>query len=137
MVDHYQSAAPTQQVLCGLHDLGQRYGEFMPGNGLLRVGIEAPVADGTIGRITHHGAKDTRGKERRHLADVALHNTDAVLQTIADDIVLGEYRERALEFQPNKAHMWEAACQQERYDTTASAQVNEWVGSRDRHKVCQ
>ena|SRR5712691_7945386 len=137
MVDHHKSPAPTQQVLCGLHELGQGYGEFVPCYGLLWIGIEAPVADGTIGRIAHNGTEYTGGKQRRHLADVALHNGDAVFQAIAGDILMGEHCERGLEFQPNKTDMWKAAGQQERHDTAASAEIDEPVSSSGRHKVCE
>src|SRR5262249_61731402 len=100
MVDHHKSTAPTQQVLCGPHELGQRYSEFMPGNGLLRVGIEAPVAHSTIGRIAHHSTEHARGKKRRDLADVALDNADAMLQAIAGDILMRRDYPRGLQRHP-------------------------------------
>jgi hypothetical protein len=98
MVDHHKSTAPTQQVLGGLHELGQRDSEFVPCYGLLRIRIEAPVANRTVGRIAHDGTERARGKERRHLADVTLHDADAVFQAIADDILLRQDDQRALQF---------------------------------------
>ena len=63
MVDHDEETSPTQQVLGGPHELGQRYGQFVPGHGLLRVGIETPVAYGTIGRITHNRTERASGEK--------------------------------------------------------------------------
>src|SRR5262245_47031285 len=136
MVDHHKSTVPTQQMLGGLHELGQGDGEFVPGNGLLWIGIEAPVADRTVGRIAHYCTEHVRGKKQRYLADVTLDNADAVSQAIAGDILLGEHCKRGLEFQPNKTNMRETACQQERHDTAASAEIDERIGSCSRHEVC-
>jgi hypothetical protein len=108
-------------VLCGLHELGQRYGEFVPCYGFLWIGIEASVANSTIGRIAHDGTERARGKERRHLADVTLDNADAVCQAIAGDVLMRQAYQRALQFQPHEACMRETACQQERHDTTTGA----------------
>jgi len=109
----------------------------MPCYSLLWIRIEVPIADGTVGRIAHHGTERARGKQRRHLADVALHNADAVLQAIAGDILLRQYYQRVLKFQPNKAYMWKAACQKERHDTAAGAQIDERVSSHGWHKIRQ
>ena len=137
MVDHDEETSPTQQVLCGLHELGQGDGEFMPCYGLLWIRIEAPVANGTVGRIAHDSTERARGKERRYLADVTLDNADAVSQAIAGDILLRQDYQRALQFQPHEAGMRETAGQQERHDATTGAQIDERIGSRGRHKVCE
>ncbi len=137
MVDHHQSPASTQQVLGGLHELGQGYGEFVPCDGFLCIGIEASVADGPIGRIAHYSPKRARGKERRHLADVTLHNANAVCQAIAGDILLRQNNQRALQFEPHEACRREAACQQQCHDATASTEIDERVGRCRWDKICE
>src|SRR5262249_46632207 len=137
MVDYDEAPSPTQQVLGGPHELGQGDSEFVPCYGLLCIGIEASVSNRTVGRIAHDGTERARGKKRWHLADVTLHNADAVLQTIAGDILLRQDDQRTLQFQPHEACLRETACQQERHDTTTGAEIDERVSSSGRHKVCE
>jgi len=66
-----------------------------------------------------------------------LHNANAVLQAIAGDILLREHREGGLKFQPNKAYMGQATGQQQRYDTTASAEIDERVSRCRWDKICE
>src|SRR5262245_53144722 len=110
MVDHHKPPASTQQVLGGLHELGQGDSEFVPCDGFLCIGIEAPMTNGAIRGIAYYSSKHARGKERWHLADVALYNADAVCQAIAGDILLRQNNQRALQFEPHEACMWETAC---------------------------
>jgi hypothetical protein len=81
--------------------------------------------------------KNAGGKKRWHLANVTLDNTDTVLQAITYDILLRLHRQRPLQFEPNEVCRWETTRQQERYDTTASAEVNTRVCCPGRYKVRQ
>jgi len=137
MIDHDESPSPMRQVLCGLYQLWQRDGEFVPRYRLLRVRIQAPVAHRTVGRITHDSTERTGGEKRRHLADIALDDAETVLQAIAGDILLREHGQRALEFQPNQVDMRKTTCQKERHNPTAGAEVNEWGSHCSRDKIRQ
>jgi len=58
-----------------------------------------------------------------------------VLQAITNHILLGEYNQRALEFQPNTAQARETTGQEKRYHAAASAEINAEIKRCSRDKV--
>jgi len=137
MVHHDEQASSTQQMPSCLDQLWQSNGEFMPRYRLLRVWVQASMAHGTVGRITHNDTEHAGGEKRRDLAQVTLHDMYTVLEAITNHILLGQHSQRALQLQTDAAQVRETTRQEERYYATASAEVN--AGSRHwcRDKVCQ
>src|SRR5262245_6691117 len=103
MIHHDKPTSPTQQMPSGLDQLWQGDGEFVPRYRLLWVWIQASMAHGTIGRITHNGTEHAGGEKRRYLAHVTLDDPYPVLQTITDHILPGKPSQRALQLQTDTA----------------------------------
>jgi len=103
MIHHDEPASATQQMPGCLDQLWQGNGEFVPRYRLLWAWIQASMAHGTIGRITHNGTEHAGGEKRRDLTHVTLHDPYPVLQTITDHILLGKHSQRALQLQTDAA----------------------------------
>src|SRR2546430_16232826 len=103
MIHHDEQSSSTQQMPGCLDQLWQCNGKFVPRYRLLWVWIQASMAHGTIGRITHNGTEHAGGGKGRDLAHVTLHDPYLVLQTITDHILLGERSQRALQLQTDAA----------------------------------
>src|SRR5438128_2288247 len=103
MIHHNEQASSAQQMPGCLDQLWQCNGEFVPRYRLLWVWIQASMAHGPVGRITHHGTEPASGEKRRYLAQISLDNAYTVLQAITDHVLLGEHSQRALELETNTA----------------------------------
>ena len=137
MIHQDEQASAVQQMPGGLHQLWQGDGEFVPRYRLFRVWVQAPMAHGPVGWITHHGAEPASGEKRRCLAHISLDDAYTVLQTITDHVLLGQHNQRALEFQTNTVQVRETTCQEERHHAAASAEVDTGGRRWGRNKVRQ
>jgi len=137
MVHHDEQASSTQQMPNCLDQLWQSNGEFMPRYRLLGVWVQASMAYGTVGRITHNDTEYTGGEKRRYLAHVTLNDTYTVFEAITDHILLGKHSQRALQLQTDTVQVWETTRQEECHHATASAEVDAGGRRWCRNKVGQ
>jgi len=137
MVHHGEQSPACQDVLTPLHQLHQGQGKFMPSHGFFRLGMKPAAAHGTIGGITDYSAKRTSGKETLGTADIGLDNVYLMFQAIAQDILARHSHQGSPQLQTDYACLREAACQKQRHNSTARAQIEQRARGSSRNKIRQ